>query len=46
MHVVMLAHPNAKQFKDPTTDPYDRYGIKVHERASALSARSPMLSRS
>jgi hypothetical protein len=36
MHVVMLAHPNAKTFKDPTTDPYDRYGIKVHERASAL----------
>lgn len=36
MHVVILAHPNAKQFKDPTSDPYDRYAIKVHERASAL----------
>jgi hypothetical protein len=36
MHVVMLAHPNAKTFKDPMSDPYDRYGIKVHERASAL----------
>lgn len=36
LHVVLLAHPNIKRFDSPVTDPYDRYGIKIHDRASAL----------
>jgi hypothetical protein len=34
--VVILAHPEIKRFDSPVSDPYDRYGIKVHKRASAL----------
>lgn len=34
--VVMLAHSEVTRFDSPTTDPYSRYGIKLHKRASAL----------
>ncbi len=34
--VVMLAHPEITRFDSPTTDPYSRYGIKLHKRAGAL----------
>lgn len=34
--VVMLAHPEVVRFDSPTTDPYSRYGIKLHKRAAAL----------
>jgi hypothetical protein len=34
--VVMIAHPEIARFDSPITDPYSRYGIKVHKRASAL----------
>jgi hypothetical protein len=36
LHVVMLAHPRIKRFDSPVSDPYDRYGIKIHDRASDL----------
>jgi hypothetical protein len=36
MAVVMIAHCQVKRFDDPNTDPYDRYSIKLQERASAL----------
>lgn len=34
--VVLIAHPEIKRFDSPTTDPYDRYGIKLQKRAAAL----------
>lgn len=34
--VVMLAHPEIKRFDSPTTDPYDRYQVKLRKRAAAL----------
>ena len=34
--VVMLAHPEIVRFDSPISDPYSRYGIKLHKRASAL----------
>jgi hypothetical protein len=34
--VVMLAHPEVVRFDSPITDPYSRYGIKLHKRASGL----------
>jgi hypothetical protein len=34
--VVLLAHPEVVRFDSPITDPYSRYGIKLHKRASAL----------
>lgn len=34
--VVQLAHPEIVRFDSPTTDPYSRYGIKLHKRANAL----------
>jgi len=33
---VMLAHCDITRFDSPTSDPYSRYGIKLHKRASAL----------
>lgn len=33
---VMLAHCEITRFDSPTSDPYSRYGIKLHKRASAL----------
>jgi hypothetical protein len=34
--VVLIAHSDITRFDSPTTDPYSRYGIKLHKRASAL----------
>lgn len=36
MYVVQLAHPEIVRFDSPTTDPYNRYTIKLHKRANAL----------
>jgi hypothetical protein len=36
MYVVQLAHPEIARFDSPISDPYSRYGIKLHKRASAL----------
>lgn len=33
--VVQIAHPEIKRFDSPTSDPYDRYDIKLHKKASA-----------
>lgn len=37
MQVVLLAHTEIKKFNDPTSEPYDRYQIKLQPRASALA---------
>ncbi len=34
--IVQIAHTEITRFDSPTTDPYSRYGIKLHKRASAL----------
>ena len=34
--VVIIAHQVIKRFDSPTTDPYDRYSVKLHKRAAAL----------
>lgn len=34
--VVLLAHPEIVRFDSPITDPYSRYGVKLHKRAAAL----------
>ncbi|SKA20177.1 ATP-binding protein [Consotaella salsifontis] len=34
--VVQLAHPEIVRFDSPISDPYSRYGIKLHKRANAL----------
>jgi len=34
--VVLIAHTEITRFDSPTSDPYSRYGIKLHKRASAL----------
>lgn len=34
--VVLIAHTDITRFDDPTSDPYSRYGIRLHKRASAL----------
>lgn len=36
MTIVQLAHESIKRFDNPETEPYDRYQIKLHDRASAL----------
>lgn len=38
MTIVQIAHHQIKRFDAPDTDPYDRYGIKLHKTASALIA--------
>lgn len=35
MAVILLAHHAIKRFDAPDTEPYDRYQIKLHDRASA-----------
>lgn len=38
MNVVMIAHAKIKAFQDPTlTQGYDRYEIKLHDKAAALA---------
>ncbi|MBM9615259.1 ATP-binding protein [Desulfobulbus rhabdoformis] len=36
MNIVLVAHSEVKRYDSPDTDPYDRYGIKLHKRAFAL----------
>lgn len=36
MTVVLIAHHTVKRFDDPANEPYDRYLLKMHERASNL----------
>ena len=36
MHVILLAHSHVKPFKNPEGDDYDRYTLKIHEKASGL----------
>jgi len=36
MMVIQTAHAQVKRFENPQTDPYDRYEMKLHQRASAL----------
>jgi len=36
MHIIMIAHSEVKRHDSPETDPYDRYGIKLHKGAFAL----------
>lgn len=36
MQIVLIAHSEVKRYDSPETDPYDRYGIKLHKGAFAL----------
>lgn len=36
MMVIQIAHSHIKRYENPETDAYDRYQIKMHEKASAL----------
>lgn len=36
MTIMLIAHCEIKRFDSPETEPYDRYQIKLHSRASAL----------
>jgi hypothetical protein len=36
MAIVQIAHTDIKRFDSPETEPYDRYVIKLHSKASAL----------
>lgn len=36
MTIVLLAHDKIKRFDDPMTDGYDRYMLKLHDKAGAL----------
>ena len=36
MTVVLIAHVEIKRYDSPETEPYDRYQIKIHKKASAL----------
>lgn len=36
MATVIIAHTEITRFDSPTSDPYSRYGIKLHKRAAAL----------
>jgi hypothetical protein len=36
MSVILIAHTEIRNFKSPDSEPYDRYMLKLHKRASAL----------
>jgi hypothetical protein len=36
MHVILLAHSHVKSFKNPEGEDYDRYTLKLHEKAGGL----------
>ena len=36
MNIVLLAHSEVKRYDSPESDPFDRYGIKLHKGAFAL----------
>jgi hypothetical protein len=40
MLVVQIAHSTIRRFDSPDTEPYDRYQIKLHDRAPALLQES------
>ncbi|RDH44644.1 ATP-binding protein [Zooshikella ganghwensis] len=40
MAIILIAHTQVKRFDSPETEPYDRYQIKLHDRASALIQES------
>jgi len=37
MTVIMIAHSQVQRVEDPTLPAYDRHGLKLHKRASALA---------
>lgn len=37
MMIYLIAHTRIEKFDSPETEPYDRYTIKLHKRASALA---------
>ena len=36
MHIILIAHSKIENFKDPRSEPYDRYSPKLHKLASAF----------
>lgn len=36
VHVILLAHSQVKSFKNPAGEDYDRYELKLHQKASGL----------
>ncbi len=36
IHVVLLGHSTIRRVSPPDSEPYDRYALKVHEKAAAL----------
>lgn len=36
MAVILIAHSTVKRFEAPDSEPYDRYEIKLHAKASAM----------
>jgi hypothetical protein len=40
MLVVQIAHSTIRRFDSPDTEPFDRYQVKLHDRASALLQES------
>lgn len=40
MTVIMTAHAQIKRFENPQTEPYDRYEMKLHQKAGALMQES------
>lgn len=36
MMIIQIAHSQVKKYENPETDSYDRYQIKMHDKASAL----------
>lgn len=36
MNIVLIAHSEVKRYDSPESDPFDRYGIKLHKGAFAL----------
>ena len=36
MTIIQIAHTDIKRFESPEVDPYDRYVVKLHAKASAL----------
>jgi len=36
MQLVLLAHCDVKPYNDPSSEPYDRYGVKLHKSAAAI----------
>jgi hypothetical protein len=36
MHIVLIAHSTIKDFKNPVGDDFDRYQLKLHQKASGL----------